>query len=113
MNTARRRLPFGAETVDAERTRFRLWAPDAERVDVVMRHAHHRRPECREPWCGLGESVGLDGATLGERLGKEVQHHLPFLQSLGQVELKGLSADGGRGAEGRRDGARLQGRPGR
>jgi maltooligosyltrehalose trehalohydrolase len=36
MNTARRRLPFGAEIVDAERTRFRLWAPDARRVDVVI-----------------------------------------------------------------------------
>jgi maltooligosyltrehalose trehalohydrolase len=36
VNTARRRLPFGAEIVDDEGTRFRLWAPDARRVDVLI-----------------------------------------------------------------------------
>jgi maltooligosyltrehalose trehalohydrolase len=29
-------LPFGAELIDASRTRFRLWAPDASTVDVEI-----------------------------------------------------------------------------
>ena len=36
MSSARRRLPFGAEVLDGARTRFRLWAPDAEAVDLVL-----------------------------------------------------------------------------
>lgn len=36
MNTARRRLPFGAELLDERQTRFRLWAPDAHEVALVL-----------------------------------------------------------------------------
>ena len=36
MSSARRRLPFGAELLDDERTRFRLWAPDAREVDLIL-----------------------------------------------------------------------------
>jgi len=35
MSSARRRLPFGAELLDGKRTRFRLWAPDAQRVELL------------------------------------------------------------------------------
>lgn len=36
MSAARRRLPFGAEPLDAAHTRFRLWAPDARSVSLVV-----------------------------------------------------------------------------
>ncbi|MET0232420.1 MAG: malto-oligosyltrehalose trehalohydrolase [Rhodanobacteraceae bacterium] len=41
MSIARRRLPFGAERIDDARTRFRLWAPSASRVDVVIGGTPH------------------------------------------------------------------------
>ena len=32
----RRVLPFGAELIAPDRTRFRLWAPSLERLDLVI-----------------------------------------------------------------------------
>lgn len=54
-------LPFGAELIDASRTRFRLWAPDARTVDVeipglspiAMQHSGEGFFEC-EVYCGAG-----------------------------------------------------------
>ena len=54
-------LPFGAELIDGTRTRFRLWAPDAERVSVeiggltpiAMRRSSKGFFEC-EVFCGEG-----------------------------------------------------------
>ena len=35
-------LPFGAEVQSNGQTRFRLWAPDAKRVELIVVGAHDR-----------------------------------------------------------------------
>jgi malto-oligosyltrehalose trehalohydrolase len=50
MSIAHRRLPFGAECIDEARTRFRLWAPDASRVEIVVAGATHAMTRDADGW---------------------------------------------------------------
>ena len=59
----RRRLPFGAELVLPERTRFRLWAPTCKAVSVIVEGNGPRAGECAmqpegEGWFGCEIDCG-------------------------------------------------------
>lgn len=60
-----------------------------------MRHAYHRGFHGRELGRGFGKGMGFQRAALGEGLGEEIQHHRPFLERFGHVEVKGLAGHGG------------------
>src|SRR5215469_8468104 len=61
MSQAKRRYPIGAELAGANQTHFRVWAPKAREVDVVLENTSEGKPKL----CPLtAESGGyFSGAT--------------------------------------------------
>ncbi|HTL79000.1 MAG TPA: malto-oligosyltrehalose trehalohydrolase, partial [Candidatus Babeliales bacterium] len=45
MSQAKRRYPIGAELVGEDQTHFRVWAPKARQVDVVLENVSEREPK--------------------------------------------------------------------
>jgi maltooligosyltrehalose trehalohydrolase len=45
MSQAKRRYPIGAELIGANQTHFRVWAPKARKVDVVLQNAEDSKPK--------------------------------------------------------------------
>jgi maltooligosyltrehalose trehalohydrolase len=60
------RMPFGAEALDATRTRFRLWAPSASRVELVLHVRGTPSYAAMEP-CGEGWHETVAVAAAGDR----------------------------------------------
>ena len=57
------RMPFGAE-VDGDGTRFRLWAPNAARVDVMLGENGHEREHALDRADGGWFEVRLGGRLI-------------------------------------------------
>ena len=51
---AKRRYPIGAELIGENETHFRVWAPKAQEVDVVLENAAGGKPQ----FCGLTTEPG-------------------------------------------------------
>ena len=45
MSQAKRRYPIGAELIGENQTHFRVWAPKAREVDVVLEDAAEAKPK--------------------------------------------------------------------
>ena len=45
MSQAKRRYPIGAELVGENHTHFRVWAPKAQEVDVILENTSERKPQ--------------------------------------------------------------------
>ena len=61
--TGRHAMPFGAETLANGQTRFRLWAPSAHTVELVLgRDADARILDMRRDADGWGEVIADAGA---------------------------------------------------
>ena len=68
MSQAKRRYPIGAELIGENQTHFRVWAPKAQQVDVVLENAAESKPN----FCPLiaepgGYFSGTANATSGTR----------------------------------------------
>ncbi len=54
MSQAKRRYPIGAELIGENQTHFRVWAPKAREVDVVLEDAAQAKPK----FCSLTAEPG-------------------------------------------------------
>src|SRR6516165_11492955 len=68
MSQTKRRYPIGAELIGESQTHFRVWAPKAQQVDVVLENAAESKPN----FCPLiaepgGYFSGTANATSGTR----------------------------------------------
>jgi maltooligosyltrehalose trehalohydrolase len=54
MSQAKRRYPIGAELIGENQTHFRVWAPKAQKVDVVLENAAGMNPQ----FCALTTEPG-------------------------------------------------------
>ena len=62
MSQAKRRYPIGAELIGENETHFRVWAPKARKLDVVLEDAAEAKPK----FCSLtAESDGYFSGTAG------------------------------------------------
>ena len=62
MLQAKRRYPIGAELIAENQTNFRVWAPKAREVDVILEDAAQGKPK----FCSLtAESGGYFSGTAG------------------------------------------------
>ena len=65
MSQAKRRYPIGAELIGENEAHFRVWAPKARKVDVVLEDAADAKPK----FCPLiAESDGYFSGAVNARL---------------------------------------------
>jgi maltooligosyltrehalose trehalohydrolase len=83
------RMPFGAE-VHADATRFRLWAPAAARVDIVIGAAgrHHPMDACGDGWY----EATLDDAVAGTRYAFRIDDGLTVPDPASRANPDGVHA---------------------
>lgn len=68
MSQAKRRYPIGAELIGANQTHFRVWAPKARKVDVVLENAEDSKPKFCPLTAESGEYFsGTANASSGTR----------------------------------------------
>ena len=84
MSQAKRRYPIGAELIGENQTHFRVWAPKAREVDVVLEDAAEAKPK----FCSLtaepgGYFSGAANADPGARYRFRVNGRREFLSRSG------------------------------
>ena len=84
MSQAKRRYPIGAELIGENQTHFRVWAPKAREVDVVLEDAAEAKPK----FCSLtaesgGYFSGAANAGSGARYRFRVEWSGEFLSRSG------------------------------